>query len=124
MFSDNEWGTLLRTLIEQTKRREIKWDGNNDQLGYLRRVDENTVLAVRGIDGDARAPYEFIVWRRKEGTNDSMKFGSITTQEFYDAGTADLVSVLYESIVRAVNNVDVIFDSIMKKISTPDDTEK
>ena len=120
MFSNNEWKRLLTTLIDQTRKGQIEWDGDNDSEGYFRRIDAETVIAIRGVDGDARAPYELNVWREDKELQKSIKFGSITSRNFFEMREPDLVGELYEVIVRAINQVDSIFTNIMTRLQNPD----
>jgi hypothetical protein len=118
MFTTDEWVQLVSATRERTDSGDLVWKPAKADATYQAHLNKETIALLRSVDGDGQPPYELAIFRpnpEPDTANKWKRFDSTETQEMMDAGSwgVDLLALLYQSITRKANEVDVIFKSIM-----------
>ena len=122
MFTTTEWINLLRALIRQTDLDRLKWKPSKSPMSFQVKLNPDTIIGIRSVDGDGQPPFELLVLRPKANDESSTtswtQFGSVTGDELHDQWGPQngLLQDLHQMIVRKSEGVDKIFESIMKDL--------
>lgn len=126
MFSTLEWNQLVSRLQEKTKSGTLTWKASvKTPLAFQAYISENDIVRLTSVDNDGTPPYRVTLFRRSEESapNEKKKFvrfASVDSEELDTGWSSDILTGLYEEVVRIVNGVDEYFHSLMKELGEPD----
>jgi hypothetical protein len=124
MLNDEEWVTLLETLLARSKGGEIKWHQMQDGVLAVDLGKDNQ-LQLLSVDRDGNAPYMLTVLHRDPWTEQFTQFAVLNSDDGPNwAANRDRLSELYVMVTRQVGGVANVYNGLLEALGGPVEVPK